>query len=197
MTLDKSDILYKTLYDFYKVKKNFATLIRILGGYKGSKQKKIVSLRIIEWFCYKYAEKYNVCYELNGKQFNVYQSYRNQLKSYKKEYLDPFKRKKTRTRKKILALSNNSQQLTETDFEFTMHNKTILTTLAQLNFFRWIIKNNILEYILANVNKIRDDMNSHRTTKIHKTSNIKTKSLPPNIKKTTIIKTNKKVSIKI
>ena len=38
------------------------------------------------------------------------------------------------------------------------------TTIGQLNFFRWIIENNILGYIKEKLSDINDDMNKRNST---------------------------------
>ena len=35
----------------------------------------------------------------------------------------------------------------------------INTTIGQLNFFRWVINNNIIDYIQDNIDEIENDMN--------------------------------------
>ena len=66
-------------------------------------------------------------------------SYRNQLKAYSKEKFDPFRR--------------NEHIMFYYDVE-----KSIETTHAQLNFFRWVLQNDILEYIQDNLSDIESDM---------------------------------------
>lgn len=39
-------------------------------------------------------------------------------------------------------------------------NKCIITTIGQLNFFRWAIENNILHYVIDNIENITNDMNT-------------------------------------
>lgn len=56
------------------------------------------------------------------------------------------------------------------------------TTIGQLNFFKWAIENNIIEYIRSNYEIIENDMNSRNSTSKCKftpdskdTSNVKTR----------------------
>jgi hypothetical protein len=77
--------------------------------------------------------------ENKAGHFNVYLSYRSQLKAYSKQQFDPFRR-----RDRINFY-----------YEKT---KFIETTIGQLNFFRWVIQNNIIEYIIANMDVIEKDM---------------------------------------
>jgi hypothetical protein len=71
----------------------------------------------------------------------VHISYKAQLKSYKKKYFDPFKRRE------------------KFHYHFKVNNKTIHTTIGQLNFFRWAIENKIIEYINDNFDNLSKDMN--------------------------------------
>jgi len=73
-------------------------------------------------------------------QFNVYNSYKSQLKAYSKKRFDPFCR-----RERIETLINNTY---------------LNTTIGQLNFFRWIINNNVIDYIQENIIDIENDMNN-------------------------------------
>eukprot|EP00798_Chlamydomonas_sp_ICE-L_P009688 gene9688-8516_t len=70
----------------------------------------------------------------------------NVLKAYSKQQFDPFRR-----RDRIL---------------FHYGSENIETTVGQLNFFRWMIENRILEYVEEHVDEIEADMISstqHRT----------------------------------
>ena len=106
-----------------------------------------ISLRIIDWFVTNYSKKYDSMYTLydrNGKQlnpFNVFHSYKSQLKSYSKKFFDPFCR-----RNRIKYKYNDTDILS--------------TTIGQLNFFRWAISNLITDYILLHKKEIEVDMNT-------------------------------------
>ena len=143
-----NDLLLKSLTNFYSRDENMEILETILNN-----QKKI-SLRLIDWFITNYSKKYNVIYLLyrdntNKKtlqktdkvisQFNVYNSYKSQLKAYSKKQFDPFCRRER--------------------IDFSCKNILMNTTIGQLNFFKWVIMNNIMEYIQENLNDIEDDMN--------------------------------------
>ncbi|CAK0773750.1 conserved hypothetical protein [Gammaproteobacteria bacterium] len=126
-------VLKDKLIAFYKSKKNYTEFINIVD------KKANYSLRIIEWFVSNYSKKYNIVYKIGNKDFNVYLSYKDQLKSYKKKQFDPFKR--------------------YDKFNFNIHDATIVTTIGQLNFFKWAISNNILDYVSKYLDKIKEDMN--------------------------------------
>ena len=135
--LKKQDILLIPITNFFNDAKNLDLLLGILitGKYK-------VSLRIIDWFVTNYSKKYNlVIQNKNNKPFIVYLEYKSQLKAYSKKQFDPFCR-----RARIY-------------YEYEK-DKKFETTIGQLNFFRWAIENNIIEYIIKNYDDIEKDMNS-------------------------------------
>ena len=143
-----NDLLLSSLTNFYSVNDNMTQLNMIL-----SNQKKI-SLRLIDWFTTNYSKKYNIVYliykdnESNKtlvetttiiNQFNVYNSYKSQLKAYSKKQFDPFCRRERLT--------------------FICKDTSINTTIGQLNFFKWIIMNHIMGHIDTHISDIENDMN--------------------------------------
>tara|TARA_B100001123_G_scaffold161669_1_gene186524 strand:- start:741 stop:1454 length:714 start_codon:yes stop_codon:yes gene_type:complete len=165
----KQDLLMYSLTTFFCDKHNIKELLSILKDNNGK-----ISLRIIDWFVTNYSKKFNITYPLsitrpNGsiinKQFMVYIDYKSQLKAFSKKQFDPFCR-----RDRIV-------------FYYTKED-SIITTVGQLNFFRWAIQNKILEYIRNHLQVIEEDMNTSIkhiycknviTTKIKKISRHKVK----------------------
>ena len=92
-----------------------------------------------------YSKKNNISYEieLNNKKKNfiVYLDYKSQLKAYSKKQFDPFCR-----RERISFFDHSNTEL--------------VTTVGQLNFFRWAIETNIINYIIENFSLIENDMNN-------------------------------------
>lgn len=113
-----------------------------------------ISLRMIDWFVTNYSKKYAIVISRAANVsdsvvdfFNVYVNYRAQLKAYSKQQFDPFRR-----RDRILL-------------QYDDGTKHVQTTVGQLNFFRWLLQNNILEYITLNASTIElDMMHSDRST---------------------------------
>ena len=130
----KQDILLIPIMAFFRVEKHIDLLLGILltDKYK-------LSLRIIDWFVTNYSKKHNIVIERHGKPFIVYLEYKSQLKAYSKKQFDPFCR-----RARI-----HFEYAQGTNFE---------TTIGQLNFFRWAIENNIIDYIMAHYEAIEADM---------------------------------------
>lgn len=141
----KKDLLMESLIQFFSIKENLDKVKPIINGNDSTKNKPKMSLRILDWFVTNYSKKYNVSYqvEINNKKKNfiVYLDYKSQLKAYSKKQFDPFCR-----RERILFFDHDG--------------KEIITTVGQLNFFRWSLENKILDYILENFDEIENDMNS-------------------------------------
>lgn len=142
----QNQLLMNSLIDFYKVSENLNKMIRIVNGDSN------ISLRIVDWFVTNYAKKYYTIYDLTFStenmescRFKVYNDYKLKLKAYSKKRFDPF----CRWERTMLPLQNN---------------KYIETTIGQLNFFKWAIENNVIDYINENYEKIENDMNQRNTT---------------------------------
>ena len=174
----KQDLLMKSLNDFYK---NNDKIHKIIGILDGSSK---ISLRIIDWFVTNYSKKNNITYYIKtnktinnidvevDQQFIVYLNYKNQLKAYSKKQFDPFCR-----RSRIQFLYNDDNYL--------------ITTVGQLNFFRWAIETQILEYINDNIKIIENDMNQNIRSN-YKKSLTKTKIKSKNIGIDNVKKTGRK-----
>ena len=139
----ENNLLYIALSKYYKNIEKSKYLLKYLKYEK-------ISLRIIDWFVTNYSKKYDTIYyiyndnKLNGeiidRQFNVFYSYKSQLKSYSKKNFDPFCRRDR--------------------INFESNGENISTTIGQLNFFRWAIDNLVIEYIILYYNDIENDMNN-------------------------------------
>ena len=140
----KKDLLMESLINFFSIKENLDRIKPIINGTDDMKNKPKMSLRILDWFVTNFSKKYNISYQvkLNNKtkNFIVYLDYKSQLKAYSKKQFDPFCR-----RERILFFDHNGNE--------------IVTTVGQLNFFRWSLENNILDYIIEHFEDIEEDMN--------------------------------------
>ena len=105
-----------------------------------------ISIRILDWFVANYSKKNNTFYRIiiNGRNslFYVNNEYKNQLKGYSKHYFDPFCRKK----KVIYTYKENKEVI------------RFNSSIGQLNFFQWAIRNKIIVYVQKHINEIRNDM---------------------------------------
>jgi hypothetical protein len=160
------NLLLSSLTNFYNKNPKFKlTLKEIIEG------KHKLSLRIIEWLVTHYAKSHNIYYWVdeekniynilpdnikgNIKKINLYQDYRAQLKSYSKFNFDSFRRHHRIT------------------FFINMEIKEYIeTTIGQLNFFRWIFNNSIINYAINNYDKIYKKMIDNNTCKIKNKVNI-------------------------
>jgi hypothetical protein len=159
----KDNLLMYSLSKYYDTldESGMTLFTEIIAG------KSKISLRIIDWFVTNYSKKNNIVYYIPKKkgsiknkkkityqetpppnlqkydleQFIVYLRYRSKLKSYNKSNFDPFCR------------NNRITQWGK--------NKDITTTIGQLNFFRWAIDKNIIEYIKNHLKEIEIDMNTN------------------------------------
>lgn len=148
----KETLLMQSLTNFFSEQENMDVLLSILGG--GN----IISLRIIDWFVTNYSKENEIIYENKKVLFNVYDNYKSQLKSYSKRQFDPFCR-----RKRI-------------NFFYTNNDK-IITTVGQLNFFRWAIENNVINYIKENLHDIEASMKQYVRVNRETKKNLKRKNL--------------------
>ena len=141
----ENNLLYIALQRYYRNDEKSKYLLKYLKYEK-------ISLRIIDWFVTNYSKKNDIMYylykkdnfvslkgDIIDKPFNVFHSYKSQLKSYSKRYFDPFCRRNR--------------------VDFMCNDIKISTTIGQLNFFRWAIDNLVIEYIIKNYEDIETDMN--------------------------------------
>ena len=129
--MSKSDILLSSINAFYNDEKNKATLVNILNKKSG------MSLRNLEWFITNYAKKNHTSYTTDdGKMFSVHTAYKSSLLGYSKKLFDPF----CRAEKISYVIPGTSEE--------------IQTTVAQLNFIKWCIKNDIIEFMTVNKSKL-------------------------------------------
>jgi hypothetical protein len=143
----QNDLLLSSLMEFYRDHENLNKMIRIINGDSE------ISLRIVDWFVTNYAKKYYTVYEqTNGSvdtltvtRFKVYNEYKLKLKAYSKRRFDPF------CRWERVSIPYNKEQFME-------------TTIGQLNFFKWALENNIVDYIKSNYDAIENDMNKRNST---------------------------------
>lgn len=167
--IKKTELLKENLYTYFLDKSRLNKMLNVINKKEG------YSLRLLEWFVTNYSKKDNIIYKIKNKDFNVYLSYKAQLKSFQKKYFDPCRR----YNKFILKI--NKQEIN--------------TSVGQLNFFRWAIDNKILDYVKNNTAIIKKDMdtslknNYNNTTTTISNTNVSSSS---DIKKNNISKLRKK-----
>jgi len=123
----KQDLLLKSLLLYYGKDANLKQLLNVVCNKKG------ISLRIIDYLCTNYAKTFDVVYYIDKHTpFNLYLQYRAQLKAYSKMQFDPFRR--------------HNRIIISVPVAYCESGK-LETTVAQLNFFKWAIDNNVMKYL--------------------------------------------------
>ena len=141
----QNTLLLTNLLKFYEQNGNLDVMLQIINGHSK------ISLRIIDWFATNYAKKYFTVYAINNeyskgsRRFKVYVDYKLKLKAYSKKRFDPF----CRWDRITIPYKNGT---------------FIQTTIGQLNFFKWVIENDIVQYIEQHYDIIEDDMNARNST---------------------------------
>ena len=132
----KQELIVMSLQNFYSSRKDLPEIMELLQGTSA------ISLRLIDWFVTNYAKRHSIGYLLEGQEFMVYNSYKNQLKAYSKKLFDPFCR-----RERIMFSLPGTEQF--------------VTTVGKLNFFRWAVEKQIIEYLKKNYVTVEAEMNTH------------------------------------
>lgn len=136
ITSQENNII-KSFIHFYEINENSNIFIYLISNNSP------ISIRLIDHFVTKYSKNFKTNYKLKENNieqtFNVYTSYKQQLKGYQKKYFDPFSRGER--------------------IPFFINDICIITTISQLNFFKWFINKKIYDYVLENRNHIDNDMN--------------------------------------
>lgn len=136
----QNELLLENLLKFYKTGKNLETMLNIINGESS------ISLRIVDWFATNYSKKYyTIIKKNNDERFKVYIDYKLKLKAYSKKRFDPF----CRWERINIPYKNDT---------------SIQTTIGQLNFFKWALENNVIDYISNNYSEIEKDMNERNST---------------------------------
>jgi len=150
----KDSLLRIKLIEFYKNKDNLNILLPIIL------QQTRLSLRSLDWFVTNYCKKNNINYLLKNTQgeeitYFPFKSYKSQLKAYSKKFCDPFCR-----RDRVLFDYLNNDIIDYSSSNKLDHNNYIVTTIGQLNFFKFAIQDQIINYAIENIIDIENDMNS-------------------------------------
>lgn len=139
----QNNLLLSNLMDYYNDKGNLTRMMKIING------ESPISLRIVDWFVTNYSKKNFVVYELtqnnHTSRFKVFNDYKLKLKAYSKKRFDPF----CRWERITIPYDNN---------------RYMETTIGQLNFFKWALQNNVINYIEDHYKEIEGDMNNRNTS---------------------------------
>ena len=131
----KEDLVLQRLSVFYS---NETTLARVRDIVTA---KSNISLRLLDWLVTNYAKKHNIVYlTKSGRDVNIYLRYKANLRAYSKKMFDPFCRWK-----KIKFMGMD-------------------TTVGQLNFFHWILDDEVLDSLETHLEAVQADMDACSTT---------------------------------
>ena len=132
----QENMILKSLEKFYEDDNNIKLFIPIINSESN------ISIRLIDHFVTKYSKNNKINFKLKEgeieQQFNVHTSYKQQLKAFQKKHFDPFSRGDR--------------------IPYFMNDTCIITTIGQLNFFKWFISKKIYDYIKEHHNIIEMDM---------------------------------------
>lgn len=168
--------LYSKVHRFFRTnctQENIQKMIDIIIN------NNIISLRLLNWFAMKYSATMKAL-EIKKKDnnlelFDVKISYKARLNTHSKKYFDPFRRGK------------------RFDYYYNPNNKNeyIETTLCQLNFFRWLMLHNLIEYVEKNFDVLKQKMG------IYEKNKKMIKKDKKNNKKTVVIDNKDDIKLKI
>lgn len=158
---NREKILFKSLNNFYRRGVSSEYIERMINIIERKSQ---ISLRIFDWLVTQYSKRHTTIQLMKGGraiEFNLKVDYKAQLKSYRKKYFDPFRRNEKE--RFIFFYSQHDDKL------------SVVTTLGQLNFFKWLIENNIIDFVeehkdelikeMTNTNKVDDKKNKKSVRK--------------------------------
>ena len=149
--LDADESKMPSLLKFFKHKANFNVLLEFIVNKQRTNNK--LSLNLLEWFVINYSKHYGIVYDFvrNGRkrQIFVWVEYESALSGNHKKSFDIFNRnQRDKKNRKIIKTIN-------LEYEAGCYLKT---TVAQLNFFRWSIKNGVIDYLKSHLDEIHADM---------------------------------------
>ena len=97
------------------------------------------SLRIIDWFVTNYSKTWDVTYKVGDEIVNVYKAYLRSRRNYKRMLFDPFRRNEM-----VYYIDPPSGEI-------------FCTTVAQVNFFVFLCRYDMLKYIRSHFAEIERD----------------------------------------
>lgn len=122
----------------------------LLGSGRGNKKKKL-SLRKIDFLCTTLAKTQHIVYMHKNESINLATEYEQAMFTHKKQQMSAFKRAQR--------------------YEFDINGATIVSTIGQINFFRWLFDIGAIHYAMDHIDEIEKEM---------KTVSKKTKTITDN-----------------
>ncbi|CAM9105930.1 unnamed protein product, partial [Ectocarpus sp. 4 AP-2014] len=103
-----------------------------------------LSLRIIDWLITNFTKSFSVAIESDGLPRNLRRDYHKNLSAHNKKNFDPFARR----RRIHIVLFGEERRV---------------STIGQLNFFRWFLSKNLVGFLLENKSVIEKHMKDSGT----------------------------------
>jgi hypothetical protein len=173
--MPREDLLLVSLRSFYDDATHAGTLLDVL-----QQRRNYPSLRILDWLITNYSRTRNVFHSAtdakgNRRQMSISTNYRLQLRAYSKRRFDPFCRREriifpivdpradasapvsriTPGDQREISMPEEAR-LKDVGAGATVHD--LVTTVGQLNFFRWAIANDIINFAMTHRDAIEGDM---------------------------------------
>ena len=137
----RETILMNELLKYYSEKhESLTVVVNIIT------EESTISLRVIDWFVTNYAKmnaEQLAVFFANTNCGGIYGDYKTQLKTFNKKLFDPFSR--------VSACSN----LRRFPLHYNNGRNQIMTTVGQLNFFRWAIEAGVVRYIYQHLPDVK------------------------------------------
>ena len=146
-----NDVILSNALKFYSKSDNYHKLRKIINHKPGKNYENgKVSLRLIDWFITNYTKENKTSIKKKDGVFIIHEKYKQMIKSYHKKKIDPFNRNCEIITIKLDKISNNSLE----------------TSLCQMQFIKWIIEYEILDYIIEHQDAIHTDLTlKHKSRK--------------------------------
>lgn len=162
----KNEVLMYSIDEFYNDRRNFEILLNVLHGNRSSlistdtsndntcesvENKKNnnstkLSCRLLDYLAFTYSIEKQIHYiDSNGQIVHLGAKFQKALESYGKSLLDVFRR--------------------ESNFEYKMHDETIVTTVGQLMFMKLAIEFGAIKYAYEHKTEIEQAMKMERRRK--------------------------------
>ena len=136
---DRTEIIYNSVRTHFEANPGqFAQVKRILTTNTS------VSLRFIWRVVAVLANKNNL---RTPQGLSIYASYKTTLRVYSQPFFDPF------CRDRYVVIDADSQQMARSDIRVGAK-REFTSSIAQLNFLRWLLDNHILQYIESNMDML-------------------------------------------
>lgn len=143
-------VVLAKLEQFFKIQGNFDTLDLLLDKHRG-RAAHMPSLRVLEHLVTNFSRQKGFDFKLPHADvpMHLYDAYQAELQRHGKVLFDVFAREDKHSTSKHTIASPSGD------------GRSLKTTPKQMNFVRWAIHNNVIEYARDNLLRIRDHLPKH------------------------------------